>query len=425
MKKYIASLCSLSLLLSLTNCSTDDATGASNLDIGAAPTLTVSFPSGKSNTLIEDGSVFPFTITSSEAKPYDINITISQIGGDATLHSDYEMPTSLRLPANSTSIAGEIEILSDDVIEDTETLKIEIGGITNNSNLTPLVVDFTILNYADGDLAMEMEWESSTTLTDNSGNEIDPTDLADLRLLITDVPYTTVVHEADGAGFESNVLSGDDPDGEYYVVADFYAASEDYVRNLNLTLSLSQTGVNTGETFSFAEALNTAQTCEEAYYIMAKITKSGDSYTIEEVGQSSFETHTWSGVDGYDSYAPEGWDSKITTSTDCEGTFILGLNAEWILNVWSEEVQTEGNVYYTIDGAGNITIPSQYVFTTLYSGSLYDYTVSGTGTYDDSGEKPVMHLEYVLDQDGFDVGAYWNGEGEMDTPYFVADIVME
>jgi hypothetical protein len=96
-----------------------------------------------------------------------------------------------------------------------------------------------------------------------------------------------------------------------------------------------------------------------------------------------------------------------------------------MLEVWSEEIQVEGNVYYTIDGSGNITIPSQFIFTTLYSGSLYDYTVSGTGTYDDSGATPVIHLEYVLDQDGFDVGAYWNAQGGMDTPYFVADIMAE
>jgi hypothetical protein len=42
---------------------------------------------------------------------------------------------------------------------------------------------------------------------------------------------------------------------------------------------------------------------------------------------------------------------------------------------------------------------------------------------DDSGDETTMHLEYVLMQDGFDPGAYWFGEGAMDTPYYVADLV--
>ena len=91
--------------------------------------------------------------------------------------------------------------------------------------------------------------------------------------------------------------------------------------------------------------------------------------------------------------------------------------------VWGEVIESEELVYYTVDASGTITIPFQELFTTSYNGSLYDYQVSGTGTYDNSGDVPVIHLEYVLEQDGFDVGAYWQGAGGMDTPYYIADLI--
>ena len=56
--------------------------------------------------------------------------------------------------------------------------------------------------------------------TDDSGNEFSPTDFADLRLLISENPNNTdLIGEADGGSFETYVLSGDEPDGDYYVVA--------------------------------------------------------------------------------------------------------------------------------------------------------------------------------------------------------------
>ena len=117
--------------------------------------------------------------------------------------------------------------------------------------------------------------------------------------------------------------------------------------------------------------------------------------------------------------------SMITTTYDCDGDLIFGLNHSWMWNIWGEEIVEEGNVYFTIDDAGVITIEDQYIFTTLFDGALYDYTVSGTGVYDDSGDSPTMTIQYNLDQEGFSPNEYWNSVGAMATPYFEAVVTMD
>lgn len=403
-------------------CSEDDLTGASTLS-ATAPSLTVSLDFANDQTLVEQEISYGFTVSISEPQIVDININLSMIEGTATLGDDFSIPPNVTIPAGSTSVSDVISIHADELIEDTETaiIKIATGTEANVTDINDQTVSFSIANLTEGDLAITMSWSTSTTITDNFGSPIDATNAGDLRLLITDTPYTTVIGEADGASFEAYTIESDLNDGEYYVVADFYA-STDIPTNFDLTLTFDQTGVINSQTHTFAEALNNASICEDNYYVMAKITKTGDSYTLEEIGSSNFVTTAWSGFDTYDVFAPDGWDSKITSSIDCDGTYFLGINSEWMTNVWQEEIQVANNVYYTINESGVITIPSQPIFTTLYNGDLYDYTVSGTGIYDDSGDSPVIHIEYILDQAGTDVGAYWNSEEGMDTPYFVADI---
>lgn len=424
MKKYIAAICSLSLLLSLTNCSTDDATGHSNLEIGDAPTLTIDFPGGKTITLIEDDSTFPFTITTSEAKPYDIDITIRQIGGDATLHDDYEMPTSLRLPAYKTSISGEVEIFSDAIIEGTETLKIEIAGITNNSNVTPLVVDFSILNLEANDLAVHLSWDMSEPTTDSFGNIISPTDFADLVFSLSTTPDNSGdIDVADGASFEDLVIDSSIADGTYYLSTSFYAANENITRDLNLTLDHSQDGVE-ASSIIFPAAISNLGTCNLNYFVLAKVVKTGSNYIIEEIGEQSYTSLPYvSWPNGADVTDTSGtYPSNIEVKEICDGFFIKGINAAWMLDFWGEEIQpeTEADVFAKLSSDGKFVIESQLIFTTLYDGSSYDYTIKGEGTYDST--LGVLHLEYYLDQDGFDVSGWANENGYITTTYFEANV---
>lgn len=269
-------------------CNEDDNTGHSTLNIGTTPTLSIDYPSDTAISVIEDDSEYPFTITLSEVQQYDTHITLDQIAGDATLDLDYEMSSTMIIPALSTSASGLITILSDELAEGTETLKISIGGLANNANIVPLVVDFTILNLEEDDLIIDLSYTAIETVTDNVGTVLTGVDLADLKLLVTDVniPYTIPYLTVDNAaGAETLVFSAAFPDGEYYLVSDFWSAETpgDVTTGLDLTLTFNQTGIINDQVITISNALNTGNSdCQAA--ILAKLTKSGTTYSVEPVG---------------------------------------------------------------------------------------------------------------------------------------------
>ena len=278
----------LSIFTLMIACNDDeDYTGASTLDIGDTSTLSITMDETTISTIESEAEEYPFTLTLSEAKPFDIHVSIEQTSGDATSGEDFSIPSSLTIPAYSTSVSGSLAVISDDLIESTETASFTIGAVASNVSVTPVTVDLTIVNATAGDLVADLSWANSTTITDSYGNEIDPYTFADLRLLLTNVPYTQVFDGADGATAETYTLAADAPDGEYYLVTDFYAAMEDAPAGVDLTLSFNQVGTINDLTYTFPSALSTAYVCENNYFVMAKITKSGTSYTIEEVAENS------------------------------------------------------------------------------------------------------------------------------------------
>ena len=413
----------LALLLMFSCESNDDYTGDSVVN-ATNPSLTVSLGFSNTETLIEKEASYAFTVSISEAQIADVIVNLVQTAGTATAGSDFSMPSSVTILKGTMSTTSEITIHSDELVEETETVTIQIG-LGNESNVNSVAsetVTFNIANLTDGDLVVGMDWNASSTVTDNYGKEIGAYDLGDLRLLLTD--GTNILDAADGAVAETYTLVANAPDGVYYIVADFYDAM-DIPADLDITLTFDQVGTMNNVTSTFPSAINTNFNCANNFVTLTKITKVGTNYTLSDVGVNNIDSQavSWGGIDTYDYYAPDGWDSKITTGVDCGGKLIKGLNAEWMVNVWGESIESEALVYYTVDASGTITIPLQELFTTSWNGAPYDYQVSGTGTYDDSGDVPVIHLEYILQQDGWDVGDYWLGAGGMDTAYFVADLV--
>lgn len=413
-------------------CSEDDFTGDSTMQ-ASAPNLTVDLDFNNTVTLVEDGSSYNFTVSISEPQIADVVVYLTQTGGDATEGDDFTFPHTVTIPKGSTSASGTITILSDDLKEENESVEITIGtGMEANvSAVNSETVSFNIGNLEEGELLLNLSWDLEGDTTDNTGTPIEATAFADLRFLLT--PSLTfseedIVAGADGAGFESFTIEEDLPDGEYYIVADFYAANENISRDINLELTLDQTGVINHDTYTFPAALNNGLgTCSLNYYVLAKVTKSGDNYTIEEVGTQSYDLIEYTAYpNGFDVLGPfsepDGWPSHIEAKEICGGILITGINAEWMLNVWGEEIQTEVPVNATVDSNGNITIEEQFIFTTLYDGSLTDYTIWGTGTYDaDSGE---ITLEYDLGApyapDG--VAAYAFDFDYTFEPYFTAEV---
>ncbi|MGB6269224.1 MAG: hypothetical protein WBF67_09465, partial [Olleya sp.] len=294
MKKFINNnVLKLALLLVAftvtTSCDEDDLTGRST-QVATAPSLSVALDFANTETLIEEEVTYGFTVTLSEPQIVDTRVYLTQTGGTATEGDDFSIPGSVTIPKGATSVSDVISIHEDDLIEDTETAIIKIGT-GNEANVTAIndqTVTFNIINLVEGDLAVGLSWSTNVFQTD--GSEFDPTDLADLRLLITDVPYTTIIDSADGAGFESYTLSSASADGEYYVVADWYSATDLGAQGtfpVGVSASFDQVGVINDLSFTFPDALDSGNSCSSVYYVLAKITKTGENYVIEEVGANS------------------------------------------------------------------------------------------------------------------------------------------
>lgn len=397
MKKiFIKSLTLFSVGALIFSCAPEDYTGDSTSS-PTSPNTTISLDFSSPVELVEDDSVWEYTVSLSETQIVDVKLHVEQVDGTAD-SGDYEMTELVVIPAGYKTATGSITILTDDIVEDTETLKIRIGDSrTANTTLTAATVDFTILNYEDGDLVIDMAWDMAEPTTDNSGETIDATDFADMILTVSTTPnFDGEIGSADGGSFETYVLDGDEPDGDYYVIGSFYAANEEIIRDLNLELEFNQPGVINGDAYAYPSAINNASICDNNFFVMTKITKMGTSYTFEDQSIQNFMTINYTGTDA-------GYDSQVSTGVDCDGMPITGINAGWMDEFWGEVVTKEGTVYYTLDDAGIITIENQFLYTTTWNGDTQpDYYVEGTGTLDaTTGE---ITLKYSLIQDGWYLG---------------------
>lgn len=367
------------------SCDDDDQVGAS---VSSPSSPTISIDLGFTNpTLTEDDTKYTYTVNLSEAQIVDVKLHISQIGGTAD-GDDYEMTGLVTIPAGYLSASGSIKILADDLIEPTETLKIQIGGVeTANAALTPITTEFTILNYTDGDLVVDLSWAMSI-VTDDAGEEIDATDFADLRLLLSSTPDNAGdIVEADGGSFETMVVPGDTPDGTYYIVADFYEANTTIFRDIDLSMEINQSGIINGLSFDYLAALNNVAQCDAAYYVLAEITKTGDSYEITSIGEKQPATDTegeWY-FELQDSYK-DGWDDAFITvtidgvSTDytCDGEivfFTLDVPAGALMSISytaGSDYEEEHHLYIALPNGDEIVHGPSWSGANIPEGLLFD-----------------------------------------------------
>ena len=278
----------LAFLLMFSCSENDDYTNDSVVN-ATSPNLAVSLGFTNATTLIEQEASYPFSVSITEAQIVDVVVKLKQTDGTATAGEDFSMPNSVTIKKGSLSASGVITIHADELAEETETVNIQIG-LGNESNVSSVAsetVTFEIANLTDGDLVANMSWASSTTVTDNSGKEVDAYDYADLRLLLTNVPYTQVLASEDGAADETYTLTGDAPDGEYYLVADIFSSMDGIIRDLDITLTFNQVGTINDQKHTFTKGLSTEFTCANNYLIMAKVTKIGTGYTLEKIAENS------------------------------------------------------------------------------------------------------------------------------------------
>ncbi len=269
-----------------------------------------------------------------------------------------------------------------------------VGTDKNGKTSTTTIQNFETID-PKAPLDMSMTW--TTDALTAIGMNIDPLKAANLRLLI---------YKADSVTLATPVINTSDfeyynywdslADGVYYVAADL--ASTINAGDLNATLHISinlnftQRGIYSN-LLQFPDAMDNTHTCPAYSTYMAKVTKTGDSYTVEKYYFHTPIILTWSGKDAT-------YDSQVITTSSCSGPIITGLCNGWMVDFWGENIISGGSCSYTVSG-NTITIPYQYYETTTYSGASPNYPpyyIQGTGTIDNSGPEPVWTLTYDLYQ---------------------------
>lgn len=359
----------------------DDGTGKSNLIVSEGLTISVDVPFASPQNLIETDATYPFTVTMSKKQSVPVVVDIFQKSGDAIEGDDFDFTHKIIIPANTTTATGSITIKSDVLAENTESFTLQIGNdlTSANASVNPVDVTFNIANYTEDGLMIDLEW--NTNIFDINGNKISPTTAADLRLLLVDANYnqTVPLQEADGASFESLMLSPTAADGDYYVVADFfdvYASTNGF--NVDLTTTFNQIGVVNDLTFTNIGALNTKNKCPNNYYKIAKIIKTGTTYTIEQLGQSSLNA---TGFNGNYSVTLDDWaDYTVGSTVPVEYDSSLGLYKFKILSTNNPYISNTTTSYMIV------TVDPTTSTVTVNSNENFDYgggfvvPVTGVGT---------------------------------------------
>jgi hypothetical protein len=403
----------------------DDGTGYSTLVPVSGVTVTITPDFTSDVDIVEQDSVFTYTVSLNQAQLADVKLVVNVTGGTATAGEDFDYLGVITIPTGSTTASGWIKVMSDDIFEEQETFTIQVGDATTaNVSLTPATYNFTLTNYTDGDFLVELSWDGGEVF-DVDGDPISATALADMRFLIFDDTFTYLT-EFDGSGFEGVNFLSTGPDATYYLAVAFYSVIDlgDQTGSgidLDFFIDYQQNGIKAGS-FVFPAGLNTVANIDNTLFLVS-VTKAGNDWTISpfegfKESDIDFAASTWNGLDGA-FFADETYPNEVVTAGTSGAYTIDGLNFGWMLDVWGETVTTSTPVTITFNDDGTLVIPDQYYMTTDYAGSPYDYNISGTGTWNQFLLPVAMVINYEMDQDGFLVANYWSSG----TDTFMADLV--
>lgn len=409
----------LALVMVFTGCEEEDYTGYSTLT-PSNPTVSVDLGT---ITAVSDGVKSSHTINLSMdmAQIVDVNVHVLVVEGTATLDTDYSLSGNMvTIAAGRTTAKLVVSVLGDEVFEETETFKIQIGDErTANATITPVTADFTITNATEGDLAVALDWASNIDVYDVAGEVLAGDDIADLFLEVTDAAGTAVADNAlvetladgvysIGVGINSAIDLGDQGD----VMLDIY-------------LDLAQVGVFT-DAYEFTSLfpISKAEYCNLAVPLLT-VTKAGSTWTVEEVAADVIGGD-YGGTDGpIDGISALIYGSAVEVIKCGNNYYIDGL-AQGIVsgsNWWGEDIASSALLPITFNADGSITVADQHLLTSLYAGSLYDYSIANvTGTW--TASPMTLHIQYTVLQDGWDFSDYVFGSGYSSGPYFVADVVL-
>jgi hypothetical protein len=113
----------------------------------------------------------------------------------------------------------------------------------------------------------------------------------------------------------------------------------------------------------------------------------------------------------------DGFEDPFTASMDGEDFVIAPIGQTFIADFWSEAVVSSGDVKVEIAPNGELTIPRQYVYTTVYDGANYDYEIKGSGFWNTCGEDPVLEITYDIFYPGDEKGLAETYASYLPQPY--------
>ena len=276
---------------------------------------------------------------------------------------------------------------------------------------------FTAVNGTNPDIGISLT--TTTDIKTQIGLDLAADDVVDVRFLVLDKnDQSEVAVIDDGYADESFSDFGTLPDGEYILAVDLgstvNAGDFNKVLNLSFNLQFDQLGM-INKSLDFPKAMDNANPCELYRTNLAIVKKEGSVYTItKDVEKITPPVLTWVGTDA-------DYPSQITSTATCTENTLTGVVNGWMLDWWGEVIISGGTLKYTTSGS-NIKIPLQKYCITKYNGAVQDeYSITGTGTIDNSGQFPVIHLKYDLIQAGSSIGTIANQYG-WPTKYFEATI---
>ncbi len=202
------------------------------------------------------------------------------------------------------------------------------------------------------------------------------------------------------------------------------------------TLSTTSFTIPAGETsasFDFSTIAEKMPECEYVNLILdlnaGDTTTPSDNgskvdFTIRKISPTPLENGvsdlagSW-GLD--ESFTNGDYFDEGSFSATWDGTNLIssGFGQGMIANFWGEPVVDGGSYKMTVTEDGTITIPRQYVFTTVWDGTNYDYEIEGSGTWVSlCGEAPEMKIKYDIYYPGDAVGLAESYAGYFGASYF-------
>src|ERR1035437_213836 len=257
---------------------------------------------------------------------------------------------------------------------------------------------------------LKMTW--TTDVKTVIGLDLAPDAAVNLRLVILKANQVTLAAPIVNTNtFEEFAAFNTLADGVYYVATDIAstinAGDFNNVFDISINLSFAQRGTLSYQ-LPFPTVMTNKFNCSAYKTILAKVTKTGNTYTIAQAVSyivpppPAALVGVWHGSDF-------GYPSTIVTSIVGGNLLIDGVGTGWISDPagWGEVPQSTIPAKVVVNlCAGTVTIANQKFMTTKDLGAVQpSYYIQGTGTFDLSGAFPVMTLTYDFIQGGTSIAS--------------------